>query len=75
LTLGGLQPVNDVHMDSRRLWLPGMLDRIDAAMAQGVDFSAYEISATKLRQVIRDSPGSDELKRSLIAYLNRRVRN
>ena len=52
-----------------------MVDRIKAAAAQGGDFSAYEVSATKLRQVIRDSPGSDELKRSLIAYLNRRVRN
>jgi hypothetical protein len=60
-------------MDSTRLWLPGMGDRIDAALNAGIDPRAYEVSATRLRQVIRESPGSDALKRKLIAYLNRRV--
>ena len=60
-------------MDSTRLWLPGMMDRLAAVAAQGLNVWAYEVSASKLRQVIRDSPGSAELKRRLIAYLNRRV--
>jgi hypothetical protein len=60
-------------MDSTRLWLPGMHGRIEAAMAQGINPLAYECSSTKLRQVIRESPGSEELKRKLIAFLNRRV--
>jgi hypothetical protein len=60
-------------MDSARLWLPGMIGRVNAALAQDVDFLGYEVSATKLRQVIRDGPGSNELKRRLIGYLNRRV--
>jgi hypothetical protein len=63
----------DAAMDSARLWLPGMHGRVAAALAQDVDLMAYEVSATRLRQVIRDSPGNDELKRKLIAYLNRRV--
>ena len=60
-------------MDSRRLWLPDMMRRVNAAKAAELDFLAYEVSATKLRQVIREGPGSDALKRRLIAYLNRRV--
>ena len=60
-------------MDSRRLELPGMMGRVTRALASGVDMTAYEVSATRLRQVIRESPGNDELKRRLIAYLNRRV--
>ena len=60
-------------MDSTRLWLPGMHARVSAALQQEIDPMAYEVSATRLRQVIRESPGSDELKRRLIAHLNRRV--
>jgi hypothetical protein len=60
-------------MDSTRLWLPGMHGRIEKAMAQGINPLAYEVSATRLRQVIRESPGNDALKRRLIAFLNRRV--
>jgi hypothetical protein len=61
-------------MDSARLWLPGMQDRISRVLADDeIDPMAYEVSATKLRQVIRESPGSDELKRRLIVFLNRRV--
>jgi hypothetical protein len=60
-------------MDSTRLWLPGMMGRVGAALVSGIDPMAYEVSATRLRQVIRESPGSDELKRKLIGYLNRRV--
>jgi hypothetical protein len=61
-------------MDSTRLWLPGMHGRVAAALAQGdIDPLAYEVSAPRLRQVIRESPGNDALKRKLIAYLNRQV--
>jgi hypothetical protein len=60
-------------MDSKRLELPGMMGRVSRALASGVDMTAYEVSATRLRQVIRESPGNDALKRRLIAYLNRRV--
>jgi hypothetical protein len=60
-------------MDSSRLWLPGMMGRVNRVLAEDIDPMAYEVSATRLRQVIRESPGSDALKRRLIAYLNRRV--
>jgi hypothetical protein len=42
-------------MDSTRLWLPGMMGRVSAALEQEIDPLAYEISATRLRQVIRES--------------------
>lgn len=60
-------------MDSARLWLPGMMGRISRVLAEDIDPLAYEVSAARLRQVIRESPGGDELKRRLIAFLNRRV--
>jgi hypothetical protein len=63
----------ELTMDSRRLELPGMMGRVGRALASGIDMTAYEVSATRLRQVIRESPGNDALKRQLIAYLNRRV--
>jgi hypothetical protein len=64
-------------MDSARLWQPGMARRVAALQAavraQGIDLMAYEVSATRLRQVIRNGPGSDQLKRKLLSFLNRRV--
>jgi hypothetical protein len=50
-----------------------MMGRLKRLLAEDVDMFAYEVSATRLRQVVRESPGSDELKRRLIAFLNRRV--
>jgi hypothetical protein len=42
-------------------------------LESGVDPHAYAVSAAKLRQVIRDGPGSDALKRRLLNYLARKV--
>ena len=38
-----------------------------------VDLEGYEVSAERLYQVIRESPGSRRLKRRLLSYLERSV--
>lgn len=60
-------------VDPTRVWRPGMRQRLDALLKSDVDPYSYTVSAARLRQVIRESPGNDALKRKLLTYLERKV--
>jgi hypothetical protein len=52
---------------------PGFEARLDQLLKSGIDVNGYAVSAARVREVIQAGPGSDELKRQLLDYLETRL--